>query len=108
MNRSEYAALIGILFALPPFIMWVCLIVYFITDVNFFDQIYSSSSATKIAFSQFPIVIGYPVGTIALGMIAKRNANVSSKVLTHKIGKALIVMGTSFIVLTLLAAMRPS
>lgn len=107
MNRSEYAALIGILCVLPPFIMWVCLLVYFITDVNFFDQIYSSSAATKIVFSQFPIVIGYPTGIIALGMIAKKGTAASSEVWTYKIGKALILMGSSFIVLTLLAAMRP-
>ncbi len=107
MNRSEYAALIGLLCVIPPFIMWVSLVVYFITDVNFFDKIYMSSAATQIAFSQFLIVVGYPIGTIGLGMIAKRNVLESTMLWTQKIGKALIYMGSAFIVLTLLAAMRP-
>ena len=106
MNRSEYAAFIGILCVIPPCIMWVSLVVYLITDVNFFDQIYSSSAATKILFSQFLIVVGYPIGTIGLGMIAKKNTSELSKVVTHKIGKALILLGSALVLLTLLAAMK--
>ncbi len=107
MNRAEYAAFFGILCLIPPLIMWVSLIVYFITDVNFFDQIYTSSIATKIVFSQFLIVVGYPVGIIALGMIAKTEHEEITHDWTKKTGKALIFLGSAFIILTLLAAMKP-
>ena len=106
MNRSEYAALVGILCVLPPLVMWVSLVVYLITDVNLFDQIYSLSPLTKLVFSQFLVVVGYPVGTIALGMIAKRNTDENTKLWTLHIGKALTLMGSAFIILTLLAAMK--
>lgn len=107
MNRAEYAALIGSLFVLPPLIMWLSLVVYFITDVNFFDKINTPNAATNLIFSQFLIVVGYPIGTIALGLIAKRNTDHTTAPWTIKISKTLIPTGVAFIILTLLAAMRP-
>ncbi|TSC61582.1 MAG: hypothetical protein Greene041614_1016 [Parcubacteria group bacterium Greene0416_14] len=93
MNRAEYAALIGSLFVLPPLIMWLSLVVYLITDVNFFDQINTPNAATSVIFSQFLIVVGYPIGTIALGMIAKKNNDQVTVFWTRKAGKALIIIG---------------
>jgi hypothetical protein len=107
MNRSEYAAVIGSLLILPPLILWLSLVVYFITDVNFFAQINKPNGATRIIFSEFMVVVAYPIGTIALGMIAKKNADQTTVSWTIKTGKALIVIGSGFIILTLLAAIRP-
>jgi len=106
MNNRRHAAYIGFAFILPPLVLWLSIIVYFVANVNFLYRLYLAVPAVEMFFSEFFIVLGYPFAAIAFGIMArKKTAEIDP--FARSAGTIIITLGAIFIFLTLLAGLQP-